>query len=172
MKTDTENVNLILSNSLISVGKNLTLDSNYEFNFNTDDFKIRNQTSLGKNLKIKYLIFNDLVSGKEKCCRCHKAPVHNHVGIQSLKILSVWDDGGYFEILSKIPAQNKEEINLLADIIEAMRKHFFHGKYVCSVPNCKVEEEFKVLKKEEEPTEALNDVQDMYKEQSKNQVRR
>ena len=159
--------NLILSNSHIALRKNLTLEAFYEFNFDVRDFKIKNQTSINSNLKIKYLIYNDVLKKDKICTRCHKIPKHRHVGLQTLKILSVWEDGGYAEIRFETP-EEKEFQNC---IIKAMRKNFYHGKNVCSLPSCDIDAEFNSLKKEGEVVEALNDVKEMHRAESRNQVR-
>ena len=159
--------NLILSNSQIDIRQNLTLEPFFEFNFDARDFKIKNQTSLSNNLKIRYLIYNDVLKKNQTCTRCHKIPKHHHVGLQTLKILSVWDDGGYVQIDFDTP----EKIEFFNGIIKAMRKNFFHGKNVCSLPSCDIDAEFKSFKKEGEAIQALNDVEDMHRNQEKNEVR-
>lgn len=165
-----KNLNLILENSSILVRKKMPADLSHEFGFNTQELGIKNKTGIEDELKIKYLIYNDSVPGINKCSRCHKTPKHKHVGLQTLKILSVWT--AYEEVLCKIDPTNENEIELLGGIIEVMRKHFFHGKHVCSFPLCNIDEEFKAVMKEQEPTDALNDVQEMYKVQAKNQAGR
>jgi len=158
---------LILSNSALAIRHNLTLESPFELNFNTKDFGIKNKTLISNELKIKYLISNEGTKKNQVCARCHKTPEHHHVGLQSLKILGVWDDGGYVEIKFNTP----EEEKFFSDIIRAMRKNFFHGRNVCALPSCEkqVEAEFKSLKDQAEVGEALNDVKTMHQEQERNQ---
>lgn len=158
---------LVLSNSNIATRKNLTLEPFFEFNFNAKDFGIKNQTSISNDLKIKYLIYNDVLKKNQVCTRCHKIPGHHHVGLQTLKILNVYDGAGYVQIDFNDP----QEIDFLNGIIKAMRKNFFHGKNVCSLPSCDVDEEFKSLMEEEEAMGGLRDVDEMYRTQERNETR-
>ncbi len=99
-----------------------------EININLTDFKIVNVANIPTNLKVKYLHEDVEIKDDAVCVGCGKPPLtHFKIGKQKIKVLSVWNDGGYYQINFK----KKEEKKIFSNIIKMMRKEFFHGKYFC-----------------------------------------
>ncbi len=166
-KTNQKEESLIAWNNRITTRRQTSGEPFKELNFSVKDLGIKNLTDIPDDLNIRFVIYNDTSENAHECFCCKETRIDRYVDERTFKMLSIWSDGGSYEIEFKTP----EEKELRNSIIGAMQKEHFHGQFVCSMSICEVEKDFKFFKKKSEVAYALNDIQDYYREQEKHQAR-
>ncbi len=166
-KTNQKEVGLIAWNNRISTRRQTLGEPVKELNFSVTELGITNLTDIPDDLNIRFVIYNDTSENAHECFCCKETRIDRYVDERTFKMLSIWSDGGSYEIKFKTP----EEEELRNSIIRVMQKEHFHGQFVCSMSACEVEKDFKFFKRQGEVAYALNDVQEMHHEQEKNEAR-